>query len=126
METGKKVLIIDDDLDFQLMVGNMLRKNGYEVKSQLEGKTDAAWATARECDLVLLDIRLPGVNGVVIGKELKSSSETIHIPIILVSGQRECDQMFIESRADVMIQKPFSLSRLMHKVQELLSVKASI
>jgi DNA-binding response OmpR family regulator len=123
METGKIILIIDDDLDFQWMVGSALRKVGYEVKSQLEGKTDVAWAAARECDLVLLDIRLPGVNGVEIGKELKSSTETTHIPVILLSGLKDCSQMFIESQADVLIKKPFSLSRLMKKVQELLHIK---
>ena len=123
MEAGKRILIIDDDPDFQWMVGNMLRTNGYEVKSQLEGKTDAVWANAKESDLILLDILLPGVNGVAIGKELKSSLETTHIPVILISGQKECGQMFIESQADALVQKPFSLSGLMIKVQELLYIK---
>lgn len=123
METGKKILIIDDDVDFQWMVGSVLRKNGYEVRSQLEGKPDAAWAIARECDLVLLDIRLPGVDGITIGKELKSSSETIHIPVILLSGLKGCSQMFVESQADALIQKPFSLSGLMIKIKQLLYIK---
>jgi DNA-binding response OmpR family regulator len=123
MNTAKKILIIDDDLDFQLMVGKMLQDSGYDVKSLLEGKMEAARTAATGCDIVLLDIELPGVTGVTIGRDLKSFSETLHIPIILVSGHCDCEQMFTDSGADAMFRKPFSLSGLSRKIKELLSVK---
>jgi DNA-binding response OmpR family regulator len=122
MEMDKTILIIDDDVDFQFMVGNMLRTSGYSVKSLLEGKVNSALSTARGCDMVLLDIELPGVSGVDVGKELKASPDTLNIPIILVSGHSECDKMFVESGANLLIKKPFSLSGLLTKIKELLTV----
>ena len=58
-----KVLIIDDDVDFQFMIGTMLRSSGYIVKSLLEGKLHAALNLASECDLILLDIMMPDMDG---------------------------------------------------------------
>ncbi len=116
----KIVLIIDDDVDFQFMVGSMLRTSGYEVKTLLEGKMQSAVDIASQCDLVLLDIELPGVSGIDLGKMLKSVPETSAIPIILVSGNSDGDAMCIRSEANAFIQKPFHLSALMNKITELL------
>lgn len=116
----KTILIIDDDVDFQFMVGSMLRTCGYGVRTLLEGKASVAVDLASKCDIVLLDIELPGINGVDLGKELRTSAETSKIPIILVSGHDNVDKMFVQSQADAFIQKPFSLTTLIAKVQELL------
>lgn len=121
METEGKVLIIDDDVDFQFMVGSMLRSSGYIVKSLLEGKLHTTLNLASECDVILLDIELPGMNGVDLGKQLKATPATANIPILLVSGHNKCETLFIESEANAFFQKPFSLSSLMSKIQELIS-----
>ena len=121
METEGKVLIIDDDVDFQFMVGSMLRSSGYIVKSLLEGRLHTTLSIASECDLILLDIELPGMNGVDLGKQLKATPATANIPILLVSGHNKCETLFIESEANAFFQKPFSLSGLMSKIQELIS-----
>jgi DNA-binding response OmpR family regulator len=120
VETEGKVLIIDDDVDFQFMVGSMLRSSGYIVKSLLEGRLHTTLSIASECDLILLDIELPGMNGVDLGKQLKATPATANIPILLVSGHNKCETLFIESEANAFFQKPFSLSGLMSKIQELI------
>ncbi len=116
----KTILIIDDDVDFQFMVGSMLRTCGYQVRTLLEGKLTLAVDIASKCDMVLLDIELPGLSGVDLGKKLRASAETSNIPIILVSGQDNSDELFLQSKANAFIQKPFSLTTLLNKVQELL------
>lgn len=116
----KTILIIDDDVDFQLMVGSMLRSCGYEVRSLLEGKISLAVDIASRCDIVLLDIGLPGINGVELGKKLRESGTTSTIPVILISGSNHAEEMFVQSQANAFIQKPLSLTTLMNKVQELL------
>jgi len=121
VEIEGKVLIIDDDVDFQFMVGSMLRSSGYIVKSLLEGKLHTTLNLASECDVILLDIELPGMNGVDLGKRLKATPATANIPILLVSGHNKCEALFIESEANAFFQKPFSLSGLMSKIQELIS-----
>lgn len=120
MNLEKTILVIDDDLDFQLMIGNMLRTSGFIVKTQLDGNVNHTLDSAKGCDMVLLDIELPGLSGVDLGKKLKSSPETLNIPIIMMSGHPECQSLFAESKANALIPKPFPLSRLMAKIRELL------
>jgi len=121
MGTNRTILIIDDDIDFQFMIGNTLEKSGFLVKSLLEGKIALAVDVAKTCDLVLLDIELPGSNGIEIGQMLKAQHETLHIPVIVLSGHSEVDKMFVECQANAFIQKPFSLSGLMNKINNLLA-----
>lgn len=120
-ENEKTILVIDDDIDFQFMVTMVLQRCGYMVKSLVEGKLHHTLESAKHCDIVLLDIDLPGVSGVEIGKELKSVPETLGIPIILLTAHSECDKLFIESRANALFKKPFALSELLSKIKELLS-----
>src|SRR5688500_3672277 len=116
----KTILIIDDDLDFQFMVCSMLKLSGFAVKSLIEGQMYSAIDLAKTCDIVLLDVELPGTNGVDIGKMLKTLPLTAHVPIILLSAHPECERLFIESQANSFLQKPFSLNQLLSKVKELL------
>lgn len=118
----KTILIIDDDLDFQFMVGSMLRTSGYKVRTLLEGKMDSAVELASLSDIVLMDIELPGVNGFDLGIKLRSTPETSGIPIILISGNSDGDEMLIRSEANAFIQKPFRLSTLANKIRELLNI----
>ena len=118
----KTILIIDDDIDFQFMITSMLTSSGFGVKSLVEGKLLSTIDSAKTCDIVLLDIELPGASGVDIGKELKSQPETAGIPVILVTGHDECEELFKESRANVLFKKPFSLSLLLNKIRELLKL----
>ena len=114
------ILIIDDDVDFQFMIGSLLRMNGYNVKALLDGNFNAALTMASECDIILLDVDLPGMNGVDLGEKLRSAPETSKIPIMIVSGHNEGDAMFHHTPANAFIQKPFSLSGLIDKIQSLL------
>lgn len=119
----KTILIIDDDVDYQYMLGSMLRKCGYGVKTLLEGKLKAAVNIASKCDIVLVDIELPGANGVDVSKKLRTSPETSNIPVIMVSSHNEDGKIFARSGATAYIQKPFSLTVLLDKIKELLKME---
>jgi CheY-like chemotaxis protein len=84
VQGGKTILVIDDDLDFQFMVSSMLENVGFGVNHLVEGRLSAALHSARACDMILLDVELPGMNGVELAKNLKSTPETKAIPIIRV------------------------------------------
>jgi DNA-binding response OmpR family regulator len=124
-ENEKTILVIDDDIDFQFMVTLVLQRCGYAVKSLVEGKVKSTIESAKSCDIVLLDVDLPGVSGVDLGKELKSVPETLNIPIIMLTAHTECEKLFIECGANALLKKPFSLSALLSKINELLSVDRS-
>lgn len=122
MAHEKTILIIDDDVDFQYVVTAKLKACGYLVRSLVEGTIKSVFESARNCDMVLLDVELPGESGVVLGQELKSSPETRSIPIIMLTGHSDSDKMFLESKANVLFKKPFSLSELVVKIKEMLDL----
>jgi CheY-like chemotaxis protein len=121
MGDGKSVLIIDDDLDFQVMLSVILGKQGFNVRCLLKGKEKAVYRIAKKSDIVLMDMQLPGTSGAILGKHLKSDPETENIPIILISGHADGKNLLQISGADAFIEKPFSLSGLLKKIDELLT-----
>jgi DNA-binding response OmpR family regulator len=125
-QIDKTILIIDDDVDFQLMMAMMLSERGFKVKSLFDGEFEAVTSHAKLCDLVLLDIDLPGFNGVDVGRHLKSDPETTSIPIILISGHTDAKQELTESHANFFMRKPFSLSAMLLKITQLLKVSSYI
>lgn len=122
MEEARSVLVIDDDLDFQMMISVLLGNRGFKVRCLLKGISSSVHRIARKCDIVLMDVQLPGINGVDLGKQLKSDPHTEKIPIILISGQADAEGLLETSGADAFIGKPFSLSGLLTKIDDLLAV----
>lgn len=121
VQDGKTILVIDDDLDFQYMISRMLENNGFNVKFLLNGQLNRTIDWAKRCDAVVLDVELPGMNGIELAKNLKSLPDTEAIPIILVTGHCDSDSLFSESHANALFKKPFSLSRLLQKITDLVN-----
>jgi response regulator RpfG family c-di-GMP phosphodiesterase len=121
MGKRKNVLVVDDDLDFQMMISIILGNRGFKVKCLLNGLGNSVFQLARLSDIVLMDIELPGTNGIDLGRQLKSDPQTENIPIILISGCADGPGVLRSSRADAFIEKPFSLSGLCRKIDELLT-----
>src|SRR5688572_7015717 len=121
VKDAKTILVIDDDVDFQFMISTMLERVGYDVKYLVEGRLNSVVNSAKACDMILMDVQLPGVNGVDLTKHIKSTPEIEAIPIILVTGHNKSEKLFSESKANALIKKPFSLSALLVKITELLT-----
>lgn len=121
MKDGKSVLIIDDDLDFQMMISVILGNRGLKVRCLLEGKIEEAHRIARKSDIILMDVMLPGTNGIDLGKQIRSDPQTQHIPIIMISAQAEGEELVETFGPDAFIKKPFSLSHLLEKIDHLIA-----
>jgi CheY-like chemotaxis protein len=119
MATTKAVLVIDDDVDFQSILSEVLDSKGFKVWCLLKGEINIISHFARKSDIILLDIHLPGTNGIDISKTLRSDPTTENIPIILVSGQSGNHAGL--TTVNAFLGKPFSLSTLLHKINELLN-----
>lgn len=120
MERNKKtILIADDDPAILDVLTLFLEEVGYKVETIDEGATFRAFSNGYP-DLLLLDILMSGWNGRDICLSLKSQEATRHIPIILVSANRETEKIAKEVGADDFLAKPFDLDDLLGKIERYL------
>lgn len=119
---AKTILIIEDEDDLRDITVFNLKNEGYNVLEAATGEVGLELAQNEIPDLLLLDIMLPGINGLDVCKTLKSSEDTKHIPIIMVSAKgEEIDVvMGLELGAEDYVPKPFSPRVLMARIRAVL------
>lgn len=113
------LLIVDDNPDQVRFLISALRNESYRVSIALNGDQGYARATALLPDLILLDVRMPGRDGIVTARLLKSNPSTQHIPILFLSGLTEQHERVIGLRAGGVdyIGKPFSIDEILERIR---------
>jgi CheY-like chemotaxis protein len=113
------ILIIDDDDAMADVLGQRLGRQGYDVLVAASGEEGLALARKQTPSLVLLDLRLPDVDGFNVCQELADSPETCTIPVIILSGMERPD-IIRRSRAagcQYYVRKPYDPNALLILVQ---------
>ncbi len=105
-----KILVVDDEEDILELVRHHLNREGYEVRCAASGEQALQAATAESMDLVILDLMLPGIDGLEVARRLKTDVRTQHIPILMLTAKGEESDVVtgLELGADDYITKPFS------------------
>jgi CheY-like chemotaxis protein len=118
----KRILITDDEPDIVKVVKFRLIKMGYEVTVATNGKEGLEAVKLTKPDLVLLDYRMPFLNGDEVCKEIKKDASTRHIPVILMtaSTQNTVGENIQTMGADDYILKPFEPEELIEKIRKLI------
>jgi len=116
------ILIVDDEEDVLELVRYNLGKSGYNTETATTGEEALAKARAKLPDLVILDLMLPGIDGLGVCKKLKSDAKTEHIPIIMLTAKGEEVDIVtgLELGADDYVTKPFSPKILIARVRRVL------
>jgi two-component system phosphate regulon response regulator PhoB len=124
---GKKILIVEDEEDVMELIRYNLAKEGFNCDAAYNGQEALKKTQAMLPDLVLLDLMLPEVDGLEVCKRLKSSPQTEHIPIVMVTAKSdEADIVTgLELGADDYITKPFSPKVLVARVRAVLRRKTT-
>jgi len=122
MDKGK-ILIVDDQLGIRLLLNEVLKKEGYQTYQAENGQLALELAGTHSPDLVLLDIKIPGIDGIEILKRMKEINPSIRVIIMTAYGEREVINEAKELGALTHITKPFDIEELVKKVQENLSDK---
>ena len=111
------MLVIDDDPVILKLLHVNFEIEGYTIISAEDGVTGLAWARDRKPDLIILDVMMPGMNGLDVAKTLKTSEATSAIPIILLSAKAQANDVARGREvADDYITKPFDPLELLDRV----------
>ena len=119
---SKNILVVEDDLDIRELISFNLANEGHQVFEANDGEVGIDKARNNNPDLILLDLMLPGIQGLDVCRIIKSDQETKETPIIMVTalGQEEDIVKGLETGADDYITKPFSIKVLIARVNAVL------
>jgi len=117
---GKSILIIEDNRELAQLLELHLRDLSFKVNIAFDGVSGVAKAVADEYDLIILDLMLPGLDGLEICKRLRSHPSYVPI-LMLTSKSSEMDRVIgLELGADDYVTKPFSIMELMARVKAII------
>ena len=118
----KTVLAIDDEKDLIELIRYNLEKEGFHVRGALDGETGISIALQEKPDVVLVDLMLPGIDGLEVCRRLRSDNRTAAIPLIMLTAKSaESDRIVgLELGADDYVTKPFSTRELIARIRALL------
>ena len=119
------ILVVDDEPDILKVVSFRLKRAGYNVVSAADGEEALKLVQKEKPDLILLDIRLPSIDGYEICKRIKSNNALKHTPIIFLtasSGARIVDAVK-KFKADGYLIKPFEPEELLKAVESIIRLK---
>ncbi|MFT7679391.1 MAG: DNA-binding response OmpR family regulator [Planctomycetota bacterium] len=116
------ILIIEDDADIVELLQYNLEKDGYAVRTALDGETGLEAARRYQPQLVLLDLMMPGMDGLEVCKQLKAQADTEAIRVIMITAKTEEIDVILglELGADDYMAKPFSPREVLARVKAVL------
>ncbi len=119
MNTPDHILVVDDDREIRTLLGEYLQKQGYRVTTAADGRGLRAAVETSRPDVIILDVMLPGEDGLTLCRELRARSE---VPIIMLTARGdETDRIVgLELGADDYVAKPFSPRELLARIKSVL------
>ena len=123
----QKILAVDDEEDILELLRFNLTKEGFSVIGAASGEEALKFARAEKPDLILLDLLLPGIDGLEVARRLKNDATTKEMPVIMVTAKGEEADIVtgLEVGAEDYITKPFSRKVLIARVRAVLRRKAA-
>jgi two-component system OmpR family response regulator len=119
MDQAPHILVVDDDREIRALLGKFLEKHGYRVSEARDGREMRAALEDWKIDLIVLDLMLPGEDGLTLCRELRAGSS---IPIVMLTAMgEETDRIIgLEMGADDYLPKPFNPRELLARIKAVL------
>lgn len=123
MDAKKTILVVDDDPDVVTVVKGILHSEEYRVQCAYNGREVFTRLKEERPDLIVLDVKMPEMDGFEVLKRLKAAPETSSIPVILLTGKGQYHDMLTGYRlgTDYYMDKPFTSAQLINGVHLFLS-----
>lgn len=122
MDTSDHILIVDDDAEIRSLLSTYLKKNGLLTTAVADGKGMWQALAAESIDLIVLDLMLPGDDGLTLCRNLRARSDLPDIPVIMLTARTEATDRIVglEMGADDYLAKPFSARELLARIKVIL------
>jgi two-component system, OmpR family, response regulator MprA len=119
VQQGGRVLVVEDDADIADVLRRSLRNEGYEVRTSADGVEALDMAVGFVPDLVVLDLGLPGLDGIEVCRRLRMEGD---VPILMLTARAETEDRVtgLDSGADDYLVKPFERKELLARIRALL------
>ena len=119
MDNSGHILIVDDDREIRSLVGDYLKKHGYRVSLAADGRQMRDLLASLGIDLIVLDLMLPGEDGLTLCRDLRSRSD---LPVLMLTARTEpIDRVLgLEMGADDYLAKPFEPRELLARIRNIL------
>jgi two-component system alkaline phosphatase synthesis response regulator PhoP len=123
--TGKRVLVVDDEIHIVHVVAIKLRNNGYEVETANNGAEAYEYACRNKPDIIVTDFQMPTMTGMELVEKLRQNEDTKNIPIIMLTARsfaipKERQEQLKISNC---LSKPFSPRELLGNIEDILYQK---
>jgi ribonuclease P protein subunit RPR2 len=126
METKRQVLVVDDDVQLCALVRATLELEGIEVRDAGHVIEAEKLILERMPDAIVLDVGLPGIDGLFYTQRLRDSSRTRETPVVVISGTAQTEKLAREAGATAYLRKPFDPLELLTLLERLMGLPPSI
>ncbi|MGB5560078.1 MAG: response regulator, partial [Paracoccaceae bacterium] len=122
MEKADCILIVDDDAEIRRLLVDYLARNGYDALAARDGREMWHVLERHVVDLIVLDLMLPGSDGLTLCRDLRANSRTANLPVLMLTARgEETDRIVgIEMGADDYLVKPFNPRELLARIKSIL------
>lgn len=124
MPFNKKIMLVDDEEGFLSVIKEALEVRGFDIMAASSAVEAGIELASKKPDLILMDVRMPGINGLQACAAIKKNPGTLNIPIIVVSAisdEGEIKKAFKTGIADYFV-KPVDIEKLVARIKEILSI----
>jgi two-component system, OmpR family, response regulator len=119
MDSPPRVLIVDDDRDIRTLLAEYLEMHGFAARTAGDGNAMNEAIAQSDCDLIILDLSMPGKDGLELCRELRTTSD---VPVIMLTARGDSSDRIVglETGADDYLAKPFEPRELLARVRNVL------
>ena len=124
MVNGRRILIVDDEDGFLVMIREALEIRGFDVVTASSAVEAGMEIASKKPDVILMDIRMPGINGLQACEAIKKNPATKNIPIMIVSamsGDSDIKKAYKTGVVDYFV-KPINIEKVVVKLKEILGI----